>query len=84
MAKYSIPNLDIRHACDQNDNMDGYGWSKHDGRRWGRQIIKDPFNNLIITTEWIKIAKDGAADGGDWVLRVSGEAIDESRCRSIC
>ena len=43
-----------RHACDQDDGLEGYAWTKHDGREAGTQVLKDPSNNVELTTEFLK------------------------------
>ena len=48
-------NVGARHACDQGDGIDGYGYNKHDGRRYGLQTIKDGPSNIAITTEFVKV-----------------------------
>ncbi|KAJ3366335.1 Processing alpha glucosidase I [Kappamyces sp. JEL0680] len=51
------------------------GQGKHDAREFGTQVIKDPLNNVAIKTEFVKLGSD-STDGGDWVVRISGEPID--------
>ena len=34
-------NLGLRHWCEQGDNLDSYGWKKHDGKNFGIQKIQD-------------------------------------------
>ncbi|TPX32563.1 mannosyl-oligosaccharide glucosidase [Synchytrium microbalum] len=63
-----------RHSCEQGDNMQGYGYKRHDGRSFGEQEIRDGLNNVTITTEFVKV--DGAGPGGDWAVRISGKPID--------
>lgn len=28
-----------RHTCEQSDEMEGYGWLRHDGVKFGRQVL---------------------------------------------
>ncbi|ODV94404.1 hypothetical protein PACTADRAFT_45070 [Pachysolen tannophilus NRRL Y-2460] len=56
----------IKHACDQNDNLKGFGWTKYDPRTGGRQIIKDDDCKLSLITEF---AKD---NDGNWGLKIKG------------
>ncbi|KAI9495104.1 glycoside hydrolase [Zychaea mexicana] len=59
-----------RHACDQGDGIKGYGYHKHDGRRYGLQTINDGPSNIAITTEFVKIP--GGEHGGNWGVRIHG------------
>lgn len=70
--KYSV---ETRHACDQGDNLDGYTWTEYDVREGGVQVLKDGFNNVKITTEFLKVP--GGDYGGSWAARVKGEPIDK-------
>ncbi len=65
---------DPRHACEQNDKLDSYTWTHYDARQGGVQVIKDSFNNVKLTTEFLKIA--GGDHGGSWAARIKGEPID--------
>ncbi|CDH50432.1 glycoside hydrolase family 63 protein [Lichtheimia corymbifera JMRC:FSU:9682] len=63
-----------RHACDQGDGLNGYGYHQHDGRSYGMQQIKDGPSNVQITTEFIKVP--GGDHGGDWGVRIRGEPMN--------
>ncbi|ORX92341.1 glycoside hydrolase [Basidiobolus meristosporus CBS 931.73] len=65
----------IRHSCEQGDNLDSYGYLRHDGRTFGQQEIKDSANNIILTTEFIKAPGE---HGGDWAVRISGKPIKDT------
>jgi mannosyl-oligosaccharide glucosidase len=56
--RYSLKNYspwhNIRHTCEQDENIFGYAWQKHNGRDYGSQTITDILNNIIIKTEFIK------------------------------
>ncbi|KNC96421.1 mannosyl-oligosaccharide glucosidase [Spizellomyces punctatus DAOM BR117] len=66
----------IRHTCEQGDGLSGYSWQKHDGRTYGTQGIRDPLNHIIIQTDFIKNPE--GEHGGDWVVRVTGSALEDS------
>ncbi|CAK5279562.1 unnamed protein product, partial [Mycena citricolor] len=66
-----------RHACDQGDKIDSYTWTEYDTREGGVQVIKDGFNNLKLTTEFLKVA--GGDHGGSWATRIKGEPIDPTK-----
>ncbi|XP_022818785.1 mannosyl-oligosaccharide glucosidase [Spodoptera litura] len=55
------------HWCDQNDNLDTYGWLRHDGVTFGEQLIVDKPHN--ITTSFIKTP--GGEHGGHWTARIN-------------
>ncbi|EDW36679.1 GL22561 [Drosophila persimilis] len=58
----------IRHWCEQGDNLDGYGWTHHDGRSFGVQEIQDlPYE---LKTSFVKYPA-GKQYGGDWTARIS-------------
>lgn len=72
----SCNSSETRHACDQGDGLDSYTWTEYDAREGGVQVIKDSFNNVQITTEFLKIP--GGNHGGSWAARVKGEPMDPS------
>ena len=65
----------MRHACEQNDKLDGYTWTEYDAREGGVQVIKDTLNNVKLTTEFLKVA--GGDHGGSWAARIKGEPIHQ-------
>ncbi|KAI7907127.1 glycoside hydrolase [Cokeromyces recurvatus] len=65
----------VRHACDQNDGIEGYGYHKHDGREFASQEINDKPSNIKIKTEFIKVFN--GKDGGDWGVRIRGTPIND-------
>ncbi|CCO28040.1 mannosyl-oligosaccharide glucosidase [Rhizoctonia solani AG-1 IB] len=66
-----------RHACDQGDGLTGYTWTEQDLREGGAQVLKDPYNNLELTTEWLKIP--GGNHGGSWAARIKGRPLDPTK-----
>lgn len=71
----SVLFLGIRHACDQGDGIEGYGYHKHDGREYASQEINDKPSNIKLNTEFIKVP--GGKNGGDWGVRISGTTMNE-------
>ncbi|CAO3659074.1 unnamed protein product [Umbelopsis vinacea] len=65
----------IRHTCEQGDNLHGYGYFKHDGRSFAFQKLKDPYTDIELTTEFIKIP--GGRFGGEWGVRIKGTPLTE-------
>ncbi|KAG1139740.1 hypothetical protein G6F37_008922 [Rhizopus arrhizus] len=64
----------IRHACDQGDGIEGYGYHKHDGREFASQVIHDTPSNIKLSTEFIKVPE--GKHGGDWGVRIRGVPIN--------
>ncbi|CAK7244989.1 MAG: Processing alpha glucosidase I [Sporothrix thermara] len=60
----------VRYTCEQNEGMEGYGWDEYDTRLGGTQTIHDKFNNIDITTSFVKVP--GGAHGGSWGARIKG------------
>lgn len=60
----------MRHSCEQGDGLAGYTWTEHDVREGGVQVLKDPKNNVEITTEFLKFP--GGEHGGSWAARIKG------------
>ena len=62
--------------CSYQDEMGKYGWVKHDGKTYGKQLLEDPNNGVDYTVEWLKPG-DEESDPNKWVLRVEGTARDD-------
>ena len=60
-----------RHLCQQDDNLQSYGWIEHDGVNFGVQEIYD--NDMKITTSFVK--RPGGVNGGDWTARITVEPL---------
>ncbi|CCG85125.1 putative mannosyl-oligosaccharide glucosidase, partial [Taphrina deformans PYCC 5710] len=61
---------DIRHACEQGDDMGGYGWEQYDARLGGKHVVRDKKMGLDLTTNLVKLPELGS---DQWVLRVKGQ-----------
>ena len=73
----SKPWENIRHACDQNENVE-FLWNQHDGKTFGVQTIKDRSNNAELTIKFVKLANtDGHLT--DFAVRISGKPLDQSK-----
>lgn len=68
---------DIRHSCEQGDDMNGFGWNNYDPRLGGTQTIRDRKNNIEITTEFVK------TDDGNWAARIKGKPDSENQKTSL-
>ncbi|KAJ3678273.1 hypothetical protein LUZ60_002076 [Juncus effusus] len=58
----------LRHVCQDSDALGKYGWTAHDGRNYGLQMIKD--NGLNMETSFLKEKGEGSGFGGDWAVRL--------------
>lgn len=65
----------LRHTCEQDEGMDGYGWTKYSPRFGGTQTIHDPQNNINITAGFTRAA---STDRNGWGLRTTG-ALQSSK-----
>ncbi|KAG0149919.1 hypothetical protein CROQUDRAFT_652883 [Cronartium quercuum f. sp. fusiforme G11] len=63
-----------RHACEQDDELAGYGWTTHDGRTAGKHYVNDVLNNVRLESEFLKV--EGGAHGGSWGVRIRGEKLN--------
>lgn len=68
---------DLRHTCEQDDGMAGYGWTAYDVRKGGMQIINDTGNKVDLVTLFAKVPDDEGV--GKWGLRVKGSLRANSR-----
>ncbi|KAK4169637.1 glycoside hydrolase [Cladorrhinum sp. PSN259] len=57
----------IRDTCEQDDGMQGYGWTYYDTRVGGSQVIHDTQLHIDLETAFIK-----TNDGDSWAVRVTG------------
>ncbi|QDS72032.1 hypothetical protein FKW77_002221 [Venturia effusa] len=64
----------LRHACEQGDNLTTYGWTSYDARTGGVEVISDPGNALNLTLEFVKIPHRSE----DWSLRVKGVRLNDA------
>lgn len=63
-----------RHACDQRDQLETFSWTTYDPRQGGVQVLEDGPNNVVITTELLKLP--GGDHGGSWVARIKGDPLN--------
>ncbi|KNA17577.1 hypothetical protein SOVF_078130 [Spinacia oleracea] len=58
----------MRHVCQDSDDLRTYGWTHHNGRDYGRQLIVD--QGLTLETSFLKLRGKGSGYGGDWAVRI--------------
>ncbi|KAG7005728.1 hypothetical protein G7Y79_00018g045350 [Physcia stellaris] len=62
-----IPNC-LRHTCEQDEGMAGYGWASYDIRKGGVHIVNDTKNRVDLLVRYAKI--QGSDSHEDWGLDV--------------
>ncbi|KAL7206853.1 hypothetical protein ACSBR2_019540 [Camellia fascicularis] len=58
----------IRHVCQDSDELKTYGWTCHNGRDYGRQMLVD--QDMTLMTSFLKSKEDDSGYGGDWAVRI--------------
>ncbi|XP_015894405.1 mannosyl-oligosaccharide glucosidase GCS1 isoform X2 [Ziziphus jujuba] len=58
----------MRHVCQDSDELSKYGWTHHNGRDFGRQLLID--QDMTLETSFFKSKEAGSGYGGDWAVRV--------------
>ncbi|KAF7813611.1 mannosyl-oligosaccharide glucosidase GCS1-like [Senna tora] len=61
----------LRHVCKDDDELSTYGWTNHNGRDFGHQLLVD--HGLNWATTFLKSKTDGSGYGGDWAVRIDGK-----------
>ena len=59
----------MRHVCRHEDDLSTYGWTRHNGRDFGHQVLVD--HSMTLTTEFLKSKEEGSGYGGDWAVRIN-------------
>ncbi|KAK7359395.1 hypothetical protein VNO77_01353 [Canavalia gladiata] len=67
----------LRHVCRHEDDLSTYGWTKHNGRDFGHQVLAD--HGMTLTTEFLKSKGEGSGYGGDWAVRINVHMLDKSK-----
>ncbi|KAH0674814.1 hypothetical protein KY284_025901 [Solanum tuberosum] len=65
----------MRHVCQDSDELKQYGWTSHNGRDYGHQVLSE--QTMTLTTSFLKSKDHGSGYGGDWAVRI-GVQSDES------
>lgn len=58
----------MRHICQDSDELSKYGWTHHNGRDFGHQLLVD--QDMSLETSFLKSKGDGSGYGGDWAVRL--------------
>nr|AIG56123.1 secreted protein [Achlya hypogyna] len=66
----------LHHECTERDRFESYGWTKHDGRRFGQQTIRDRINRLALETTFLKPPEPhGAVATKSWAARIAATPL---------
>ncbi|MGH0179550.1 UNVERIFIED_CONTAM: hypothetical protein FKN15_001827 [Acipenser sinensis] len=69
MRQFGGMDVNLRHTCEQGDQLQSYGWLMHDGMDFGIQEVRD--TDFTLTTEFVK--RQGGEHGGDWSWRITAK-----------
>ena len=60
-------------------SLSRYGWTHHDGRHYGRQMIEDNKQNVKLTTEFIRLDQESSSSSSEayWASRVHVSPYEE-------
>jgi mannosyl-oligosaccharide glucosidase len=81
MADGRADSSTLRHKCEQ-DSLERYGFSEHDGRGFGRQPIVDSANGVVLTTSFVGTDGGGTGSPG-WTVRIAGEPTGQRRKQHV-
>ncbi|KAJ2489245.1 Processing alpha glucosidase I, partial [Coemansia sp. RSA 2052] len=63
----------IRHSCELGDNLAEYGYSRHNGRDFGEQTMRDNDQGVEIKSTFVKVP---GKLGGSWAVRFTGRTLN--------
>ncbi|CAL0329723.1 unnamed protein product [Lupinus luteus] len=66
----------LRHVCKHEDELSTYGWTKHNGRDFGHQLLAD--HGINLDTKFLKYKGEHSGYGGDWAIRIDAQ-INKSK-----
>ncbi|XP_022151803.1 mannosyl-oligosaccharide glucosidase GCS1-like [Momordica charantia] len=58
----------MRHVCQDSDELSSYGWTHHNARDFGHQVLVD--QDMTLATSFLKTKESGSGYGGDWTVRI--------------
>lgn len=58
----------MRHVCQASDELSTYGWTNHNARDFGHQVLVD--HDMTLATSFLKTKESGSGYGGDWTVRI--------------
>ncbi|CAI9756358.1 unnamed protein product [Fraxinus pennsylvanica] len=66
----------MRHVCQNSDELKTYGWTHHNGRDYGRQVLVD--QEFTLMTSFLKYKEKESGYGGDWAVRIEAQSEKHS------
>ncbi|KAJ2719794.1 Processing alpha glucosidase I [Coemansia sp. Benny D115] len=66
----------IRHSCELGDNLSEYGYTRHNGRDFGEQTMRDEDHGVEMTSEFVKVP---GSEGGSWAVRFKGRTLESNK-----
>ncbi|GAV87816.1 Glyco_hydro_63 domain-containing protein [Cephalotus follicularis] len=67
----------MRHVCQDSDELSTYGWTSHNGRDYGHQVLVD--QDMRLATSFLKSKASGSGYGGDWAVQIDLQSEKSSR-----
>ncbi|XP_011041513.1 PREDICTED: mannosyl-oligosaccharide glucosidase GCS1-like [Populus euphratica] len=67
----------MRHVCQDSDELSTYGWTQHNGRDFGDQVLVD--QGLKLATSFLKSKSEGSGYGGDWAVQIDVQTDKSER-----
>ncbi|CAN1794618.1 Mannosyl-oligosaccharide glucosidase GCS1 [Linum perenne] len=59
---------EMRHVCQNSDELSKYGWIAHNGRDFGKQELVE--QELKLETSFLKSRSPDSGYGGDWAVQI--------------
>uniref|UniRef100_A0A2P2M3T4 Mannosyl-oligosaccharide glucosidase n=1 Tax=Rhizophora mucronata TaxID=61149 RepID=A0A2P2M3T4_RHIMU len=71
----------MRHVCQDSDELSTYGWTQHNGRDFGHQVLVD--QDLKLGTSFLKSKSEDSGYGGDWAVRIDVQSENSEQNEEI-
>ncbi|CAI9785085.1 unnamed protein product [Fraxinus pennsylvanica] len=62
----------MRHVCQNSDELKTYGWTHHNGRDYGHQVLVD--QEFTLMTSFLKYKEKESGYGGNWAVRIEAQS----------
>jgi hypothetical protein len=73
----------LRHDCKQ-DELSTWGWTRHDGRGYGKQCLSDNALNVVLNTSFVnpQLYEPTCSSTASWAARVDVNTLSHKRADS--